>query len=174
MPTEKSLVPAESIERRILLSRGHKVILDTDLAELYGVTTKRLNEQVKRNRDRFPEDFMFQLTKSEYDEYEALRSQNATLKRSRGRHRKYLPYAFTEHGAIMTASVLNTQRAHKMMVFIVRAFVNVRLVIEDLPAIKHLVAKHEQDIEELQIAVEYLLEEPKKPRIGFKTGGKDK
>jgi hypothetical protein len=104
---EKSveLIPSERIERSILLIRGHKVILDTDLAALYGVPTKRLNEQVRRNRARFPKDFLLELTRPEYDR---LRSQFATLKAGRGQHRKYLPYAFTEHGALMAATVLSS------------------------------------------------------------------
>ena len=167
MPKSKSLVPTEPIERRILLIRDHKAIIDADLAELYGVQTKSLNQAVKRNKERFPSDFMFQLTKKEKDEVVTNCDHLQKLKFSRT-----LPYAFTEHGAIMAASVLNTQRAHKMMIFIVRAFVNVRVVIEDLPAIKYLVAKHDVDIQDLQIAVDYLLEEPKKGKIGFKTSKK--
>jgi hypothetical protein len=102
----KSLVriPPERIEKSILLIRGEKVILDTDLAKLYGVSTKRLNEQVKRNRERFPKDFMFQLTIEEARSTQHLRSQFATLKR--GQHLKYRPHAFTEHGALMAANVL--------------------------------------------------------------------
>src|SRR5271163_1545813 len=99
----KSVAP-EQITRAILVLRGHRVLLDAELAALYGVTTKRLNEQVRRNPDRFPADFMFQLTTGELV---ALRSQIATLKGGgRGQHRKYLPYAFTEHGAIQAANVL--------------------------------------------------------------------
>ena len=101
--------------------RGHAVILDADLAALYGVPVKRLNEQVRRNPDRFPEPFMFRLTETEW---QSLRSQNATLKR--GQHRKYLPYVFTEHGAIMAATVLNSPQAVQMSVAVVRAFVNLR------------------------------------------------
>ena len=100
------LIPDERIEKTILLIRGQKVIIDADLAELYGVETKRLKEQVRRNIERFPEDFMFELTK---DEYQALRSQIATLKR--GQHSKYTPFAFTEHGVLMLSSVLNSERA---------------------------------------------------------------
>ena len=98
----------EAVARRILNIRGQKVMLDSDLAELYGVATKRLNEQVRRNSERFPEDFMFQLNAEESG---ALRSQIATLNAGRGQHRKYLPYAFTEHGEIMAATVLNSPRA---------------------------------------------------------------
>ena len=89
-----SLIPRERIEQAILFVRGHKVLLDSDLAALYGVPTKRLNEQVRRNQERFPADFAFELTQPEY---EALRSQFATLKTGRGQHRKYLPLVFTEH-----------------------------------------------------------------------------
>jgi phage regulator Rha-like protein len=103
--------------------RHRRILLDSDLARLYGVETKRLNEQVRRNGARFPDDFMFQLTAGEYA---ALRSQFATLKTGRGQHRKYLPYAFTEHGAIMAAMVLNSLRAVEVSVYVVRAFVRLR------------------------------------------------
>ena len=102
------MIPLERIEQSILLIRGQKVILDADLAKLYGVKIKRLNEQVRRNCDRFPLDFMIQLNS---EEYSALRSQIATLKRGRGRHSKYLPYAFTEQGVAMLSSVLQSKRA---------------------------------------------------------------
>ena len=114
MSKDKSLIPAERIERSILLIRGHKVMLDRDLAYLYGVTTKVLNQAVKRHKDRFPEDFMFQLTIEEariwWTEVRGggLRSQIVTLKR--GQHIKYRPYAFTEHGILMLSSVLNSER----------------------------------------------------------------
>jgi ORF6N domain len=98
-------VPVEQIGRRILVLRGQRVLLDADLAALYEVTTKRINEQVRRNAKRFPADFMFQLIDEEID---SLRSQIATLKPGRGRHRKYLPFAFTEHGAIVAATILNS------------------------------------------------------------------
>ena len=110
------------VETRILVLRGQKVILDADLADLYEVPVKRLNEQVKRNAERFPADFLFQLTP---EEYEVLRSQIATSKPGSG-GRRYLPYAFTEHGTIMAATVLNSQRAIEMSVFVVRAFVRLR------------------------------------------------
>ena len=99
------IVPIEVIQQKIFLIRGHKVMLDTDLANLYGVTVKRLNEQVKRNITRFPQDFMFQLSE---EENQSLRSHFATIKIGRGHHRKYLPYVFTEHGTIMLANVLNS------------------------------------------------------------------
>lgn len=102
----KDPITAEQIERVIVLISGHKVMLDRDLAELYGVEVKQLKRQVKRNQDRFPADFMFELSKGEYD---ALRSQFGTLKR--GEHSKYLPYAFTEQGVAMLSSVLRSTRA---------------------------------------------------------------
>ena len=115
-----------SIERRIYIIRGEKVLLDSDLAVLYGIQPKRLNEQVKRNRRRFPCDFMFRLTAKEA---RALRSQIATLDGGRGRHRKYAPYAFTEHGVVMLASVLNSDVAIRVSLQIVRAFVRLRAAI---------------------------------------------
>jgi len=102
--------------------RGHRVILDSDLATLYGVQTFRLNEAVKRNRERFPEDFVFQLTAEERD---SLRSQNAMSKPGRG-GRRTLPYAFTEHGALMVANILNSPRAVSMSVYVIRAFIRIR------------------------------------------------
>ena len=114
--------PLFSVESRIFFVRYQRVILDTDLAELYGVPVKRLNQQITRNQERFPSDFMFQLTMKEY---EVLRLQIATSKRGRG-GRRYLPYVFTEHGAIMAATVLNSKRAVQMSVFVVRAFVRLR------------------------------------------------
>src|SRR5262249_8137581 len=123
MSTKKSglLVPLERVERKILLIRGEKVLLDADLAQLYGVSTKRLNEAVKRNRDRFPSDFMFQLT---VEEAEALRSQFATSK-SRG-GRRYLAHAFTEQGVAMLSSVLRSKRAVQVNIQIMRTFVRLR------------------------------------------------
>ena len=114
------------------------MLLDTDLAALYDVTTKRFNEQVRRNKARFPLDFMFQLAQQEWD---ALRSQFATLKTARGQHRKYLPHAFTEHGAIMAATILNSPRATEVSVYVVRAFVRLR---EMLATNKELAAKLEE------------------------------
>jgi phage regulator Rha-like protein len=113
-------------------------MLDADLAALYLVTTKRFNEQVHRNVERFPPDFMFRLTNQELT---SLRSQNATLKTGRGRHSKYLPYAFTEHGAIMAATILNSSRATQVSVYVVRAFVQLR---ETLATHKVLAAKLEE------------------------------
>jgi hypothetical protein len=114
-------VPLEHIAQSILILRGQRVLLDSELAARYGVTTKRFNEQVKRNLDRFPADFMFQIAVAESA---SLRSHFATLETGRGQHRKYLPYAFTEHGAIMAAMILNSPRAVEMSVYVVRAFVH--------------------------------------------------
>ncbi len=174
------VLPLEVIAQRILLLRGQKVLLDTDLAMLYDVPTKRFNEQVRRNLERFPADFMFQLTG---EEWAALRSQFATLKTGRGQHRKYLPYAFTEHGAIMAATILNSPRATEVSVYVVRAFVALR---ELLTGNKELALKlaeletrlerkldsHDQAIAGLIDAIRELMRppEPKKKRpIGFVT-----
>jgi hypothetical protein len=120
----KALAPVEDITRSILVLRGHRVILDADLAALHGVTTRRLNEQVRRNRSRFPDDFLLELTAQEFGH---LKSHFATS--SWGGRRK-LPRAFTEHGAIMTATILNSPRAVEMSVYVVRAFVQLRVHLE--------------------------------------------
>ncbi len=117
------LVPVELIERRIFLIRGQKVMIDTDLANLYQVTTGNLNLAVKRNLDRFPEDFMFQLSTKEFDN---LRLQTAI---SNWGGRRYLPYAFTEHGVAMLSSVLSSRRAVQMNILIIRAFINLREIL---------------------------------------------
>src|SRR5205814_10172538 len=119
---KRAIVLSRRVESRILVLRGHRVILDADLAELYGVEVKRLNQQVKRNIDRFPGDFVLQLSSAEY---ESLRLQFATSNEGRG-GRRYLPYAFTEHGAIIAARVLNFQCVIEMSIFVVRAFVRMR------------------------------------------------
>lgn len=120
-------VPAGTIERRIFAMRGHTVMLDSNLAKLYRVTTTAFNQAVKRNSDRFPSDFMFQLT---LEEAKALRSQSVILdeagKRRRGRHSKYAPYVFTEHGIAMLSSVLRSKRAVQMNILIIRAFIRLR------------------------------------------------
>lgn len=172
MPTN-AIVPLEQIESRILLIRGHKVMLDSDLAELYGVTTKRLNEQVKRNKDRFPADFMFQLTP---EEDESLRSHFATSTRG---GRRYRPYAFTEHGAIMAASVLNSHRAIEVSVFVVRAFVKLRELLathqelaQKLTELEQKIQGYDEDITTLFEAIRQLMEPPGKSskHIGFHGG----
>jgi hypothetical protein len=122
----KSIVPIEVIEKKILLIGGQKVMLDSDLAALYGVTAKRLNEQVRRNLKRFPQDFMYQLSA---EEFESLRSHFATLKVGRGKHRKYLPHVFTEQGIAMLSSVLNSDRAIAVNIQIMRTFAKLRGMI---------------------------------------------
>ena len=125
MTKSPSVIPLERIEEIILLIRGEKVILDSDLARLYGVSTSRFNEQVKRNQRRFPKDFSFRLSK---DEWNSLMSHFVTSKVGRGGRRK-LPYVFTEHGALMAANVLNSERAVDASVQVVRAFVRLRLML---------------------------------------------
>ena len=124
MATIKS-IPVERIDTRILAIRGHKMMIDADLAELYGVTTKRLNQQVRRNSERFPEDFMFELTTKEKAEVVANCNHLSKLKFS-----PVAPLAFTEHGALMAASVLNTPRAIEVSVFVVRAFVRLKQALD--------------------------------------------
>ncbi len=164
----------EQVERRILLIRGHKVMLDNDLAKLYGVTTKRLNEQVRRNISRFPPDFMFQLT---WDESEELsRSQFATLKR--GKNIKYLPRMFTEQGVAMLSSVLNSERAIQVNIAIMRAFVKLRQVLgthkelaQKLAELERKWEGHDQKIQSLFEAIRQLMapSRPSRRRIGFHT-----
>jgi hypothetical protein len=126
--TDSDIIPLEHVQSRILVLRDQRVILDADLAALYGVSTKRLNEQVKRNARKFPEDFMFRLTQQEAGTVIRLRSQNATSKIGRG-GRRYLPCAFTEHGAIQAANILNSDAATTMSVQVVRAFVRLRQLL---------------------------------------------
>src|SRR2546422_10949670 len=167
----KDLIPTDRIEQAIFLIRGQKVILDDDLARLYGVTTKRLNEQIKRNRQRFPDDFMFQLN---LQEVRGLRSHFATLKSGSGRHRKYLPYAFTEHGAIMAANVLNSHRAIEASVYVVRVFVRLRELIasnKDLSQrLDELEKKYDSQFKVVFDAIRELMAPtpPSQPRIGFR------
>jgi hypothetical protein len=172
------LVPVERIEHAILLIRGQKVMLDSDLAALYGVPTKRLNEQVRRNQERFPDDFMFRLTQEESSALLALRSHLATLKKGRGRHRKYLPYVFTEHGALMAANVLNSRRATEVSVLVIRAFVRLRQslaahgeVAAKLEELEQRVIGHDEDIRSLVVAIKQLMSLPRertKGRLGFR------
>jgi len=168
------------VEDVILTIRGHKVILDRDLAMLYGVEVKRLNEQVKRNRDRFPDDFAFRLTPQEA---QRSRSQPATLKR--GHNIKYRPYAFTEHGAIMAATVLSSSKAVEMSVFVVRAFVKMReqlmataTLAKRLAEVEKLLLTHDSALRDLYQKIRPLLlpapsnaegppPEPAKTKIGF-------
>jgi hypothetical protein len=164
------IVSDEQIERSIFLIRGRKVMLDADLAELYGVTTKRLNEQVRRNIGRFPNDFMFQIDENEIV---AMRSQIATASK---RNIRYLPYVFTEHGVIMAASILNTQRAIDVSVYVVRVFVRLREMFSankelahKLAELEHTVGKHDEAIRSLVVSIRQLMAPPesKKRPIGF-------
>ena len=145
MENQKSFVPVERIEQSILLIRGQKVMLDTDLAVLYGVAAKVLNQAVKRNERRFPPDFMFQLNEKEYT---ALRSQFVTLKHGRGQHRKYLPYVFTEQGVAMLSSVINSERAILVNVEIMRAFVRLRKMLASNVALSRKLAALEKKYDE--------------------------
>jgi hypothetical protein len=175
-------VPVERIERGILLIRGEKVLLDQDLAELYGVEPRALNQAVKRNRDRFPPGFMFQLT---WKEVEALRSQTVILKSTdttsaeqgnsrRGKHRKYRPYAFTEQGVAMLSSVLNSRRAIAVNIEIMRAFVRLRQMLASHAELRRKLAamerKYDAQFKVVFDAIRELMEpgeKPRKGRIGF-------
>jgi len=171
---ERLPVPIELIERRIYLIRGQKVMLDADLAELYRVATKVLNQAIKRNQARFPDDFLFQLTQ---EEAESLRSQFVTSNPGRG-GRRYQPYAFTEHGVAMLSAVLNSPRAAQMSILIVRAFVKMRELLAShkdlsvrLEKLEAAQKKHGSIIGMLaeEIGEMKRLPEPPKRRIGFKT-----
>lgn len=174
MTRHASVVPLTRIERAILLLRGHRLMLDADLAALYGVPVGRLNEQVKRNRERFPDDFMFQLTAQEAN---SLRSQFAILKTgSRGRHRKYLPFAFTEHGVAMLSSVLRSPRAVQVNIDIMRTFVRLRQVLHanaDLARkLAVLESKYDAQFKVVFEAIRELMTPavPPRRRIGFAIG----
>jgi len=188
----ESVVPAEQIEQSILLVRGHKVLLDSDLARLYGVEIRGLNQAVKRNLDRFPDDFMFQLTRDEWAALRSqigtanvarqpkpseLRSQNVTLKTGRGQHRKYQPYAFTEQGVAMLSSVLRSPRAVQVNIEIMRAFVRLRRILAGnaelarrLDEVEKHLGKHDEQFVHVIRAIRELMEPPAGParrRIGF-------
>lgn len=159
--TKQITVLAKRVESRIFEIRGLRVILDSDLAELYEVEVKRLNQQVKRNARRFPADFVMQLTREEASN---LRLQSATSNPSRG-GRRYLPYVFTEHGAIMAASVLNSERAVEMSIFVVRAFVRMREalatnqeILTKLEELEGRVENHDANIQGLIEAIRELME----------------
>ena len=165
-------VLAKRVDAKIRIVRDLRVILDTDLADLYGVTVKQLNQQVKRNTRRFPDDFLIQLTAEEASD---LKSQIVTSSSTHG-GRRYLPYAFTEHGAIMAASVLNSERAVEMSIFVVRAFVRMRealatnqQVMFKLTELEQRVEGHDANIQEVIEAIRELMEPPPATgrRIGF-------
>ena len=169
---KEPVVPVERIERSIFLIRGQKVMLDVDLARLYGVSVKRLNEQVKRNRERFPSDFAFQLTEQEVAN---LRSQIATLKHGRGQHRKYLPHVFTEQGVAMLSSVLNSKRAIQVNIEIMRAFIRLRQILashkELARRLDELEQKYDTQFKSVFDAIRQLMTPPPAPRrrIGFQS-----
>jgi len=196
MPSRKRAVALDSLEPLILLIRGHRVILDADLARLYGVTTKAFNQAIKRNTDRFPEDFAFQLTISETSR---LRSQTVTSSQkaiatqedrgnssqfatsSRG-GRRYLPWAFTEHGAVMAANILRSERAVQMSIFVVRAFVCLReqvaanqAILKRLAEIDRTLLEHDSALMDVYEKLLPLLQPPPEQptrRIGFQSKGK--
>jgi phage regulator Rha-like protein len=181
MPTSDQglMIPIEVIEGKIFVLRGRRVMLDRGLAELYGVQVKRLNEQVKRNSDRFPDDFMFQLALDEGKAALLSRSQIATLER--GQNIKYRPYAFTEHGAVMLANVLRSPVAVRASIQVVRAFVHLRQMLatnQDLArkieALERKVGKHDADLQAVLSVLQKLLQppEPAKRPIGFVGSGK--
>lgn len=159
---KSAIIPFLPIEQLIRVIRGQRVILGEDLAQIYGVVNWRLNEQVKRNQDRFPDDFMFRLTQMET---EALTSQIAMSKKGRG-GRRTLPYAFTEHGAFMVANVLNSPRAVQMSVFVVRAFVKMRQVLAENKELAAKLAELERTLtarlDDHEKAIVHILEEIKK------------
>jgi hypothetical protein len=180
MPHKKNLtissvaVSVQLIKERIYLIRGQKVMIDFDLAELYGVPTSRLNEQVRRNRKRFPDDFMFQLTR---EEAESLRSQNAISKIGRG-GRRYLPNAFTEQGVAMLSTVLNSERAIEVNITIMRVFVRLRRMVEaneelnrKFVAVINKLSIHDKYFKVVFDELKKLSEEPVSARrqIGFKN-----
>ena len=169
-----ALVAARRVDSKILVLRGHRVILDTDLAELYGVQVRHLNQQVKRNARRFPPAFRFQLSPQEV---KILRSQNVISSEGHGGTR-YRPHAFTEHGAIMAATVLNSERAIEMSVFVVLAFVRMRRaiaanrqVLAKLAEVERRLETHDADIQDLMDAIRELINPPDPPRrrIGFEA-----
>ena len=167
----RALVPRERIEQTILLIRGHNVMLDSDLAQLYGVTVGRLNEAVKRNEDRFPSDFMFQLTRAEF---ENLKSQIA-ISSSKWGGRRHAPYVFTEQGVAMLSSVLRSKRAIEVNIAIMRTFVRLREMISSNKALARrlsdLEKKYDGQFRVVLEAIRELMAEPtpKSRRIGFKT-----
>jgi hypothetical protein len=176
-----AIVVARKVDSKIFALRGQRVILDTDLAELYGVQVRQLNQQAKRNAKRFPPAFRFQLSARDW---KVLKSQNVISSEGHGGAR-YRPYAFTEHGAIMAATVLNSERAIEMSVFVVLAFVRMRRaiagnrhILTKLAELEHRLESHDAEILELMDTIRELMtpEEPNRRRIGFESpadaGGK--
>ena len=164
------VVRQDAVEQKIYMIRGHKVMLDSDLAELYGVPTKVLLQAVKRNAARFPSDFMFQLNNQEVL---ALRSQIVTLKKGRGQHRKYIPYVFTEQGVAMLSSVLKSERAIQVNIAIMRSFVKIREMLsahKDLARkLEEMEKKYDAQFRVVFEAIRQLMKPPEKAKrkIGF-------
>ena len=174
MSQDLAVVPYDGIEQHIMIIRDKRVMIDEDLALLYGVTTRRLNEQVKRNLVRFPEDFMFQLTAQEAA---SMRSQSATASKRTIGHR---PFAFTEHGAIMAASVLSSPRAVEASVWVVRAFVKFRealatnrVLLKKLSELEAKVGTHDAELQLIIKALKGLMAEPEKKKKPIGFGAKD-
>jgi hypothetical protein len=171
------IIPAPDIAQLIYSLRDQRVILDRDLARIYQVPTKVLNQAVKRNRGKFPNDFVFEVSPDEAEDLRRLRSQSVTLKPGRGQHRKYLPHAFTEHGALMAATVLNSPRAVAMSIYIIRAFVKMRenlvanaAILKRLAEIDKTLLLHDGALGDIYQKLRPLLEPPSappKPEIGF-------
>lgn len=176
MTKDLTTIPIERIQRAIFLIRGERVILDSDLAKLYGVTTTRLNQQVRRNAERFPADFVFRLIKEERD---SLMLQFATSKTGRGGPRK-LPLVFTEHGAIMAANVLNSPRAVRASVEVVRAFVHLRRILESneelARKVNELEKRYDGHFKVVFDAIRQLMTPPqtKQKQIGFRAKTKNR
>ncbi len=162
---QSSLIPVERIQKSIYVIRGHKVMLDSDLASLYGVETKVLLQAVRRNKERFPIDFMFQLSTGEF---KILRSQIVT---SSWGGRRYAPYAFTEQGIAMLSSVLRSSRAIKINIAIMRVFVHLRKILADNAALRKKLEEHDEQIKYIFNLLGQMLQSPKNPkkRIGFLT-----
>jgi len=168
------IISDESVMNKIYIIRGKKVMLDRDLSTLYQVGTKQLNQAVKRNKDRFPEDFIFQLT---FDEWESLRSQFVTLEKGRGRYSKYLPFAFTEQGVSMLSGVLNSEVAIRVHIQIIRVFAKMRElllthkeILLQLEKMEKKLTGHDVDIAVIFRYLKKLLspEHSKRRRIGFR------
>jgi ORF6N domain len=169
MDSPSETLPSIDVAQRIRVLRGHRVLLDSDLAALYGVTTKVLNQAVRRNIDRFPSDFLLQVTE---EEEKSLRSQFVTLKNRRGAHRKYASLAYTEHGAIMAATILNSPRAVQMSVYVVRAFVEFRRAISSSAAVTRRLEALERTVSTLDADTRRQFDAVYEAILGLMGGGR--
>ena len=191
MPATADIVPAERIQSRILVLRGQRVLLDADLAAIYEVPTSQLNQAVKRNGSRFPEDFMFQLTKEEAEQVRSksqsvtlstLRSQTVTSNEAQRGGRRYLPFAFTEHGAVQLSNILRSDRAIEMGIAVVRAFVQLRALMVDHKTLRAKLAEldarvgvHDEQLAAIVEAIRELavpVEPADKRKIGYHVGNR--